>query len=144
MVSFDSGSSLDRFYCMNGCTLLYPELSFFIKKIHSHLIMFVIVFISKVIMCLTLHWQLNFSITVNSLILTISLREIKEIISKLQTMNFLNSDWFRRFIASSNRTTCPPVDWLISINLIGWHFEPQPIRELYVCDLTIKKPERHC
>ena len=23
-------------------------------------------------------------------------------------MNFLNSDWFRRFIASSNRTTCPP------------------------------------
>ena len=24
------------------------------------------------------------------------------------TMNFLNSDWFRRFIASSNRTTCPP------------------------------------
>ena len=23
-------------------------------------------------------------------------------------MNFLNSDWFRRFVASSNRTTYPP------------------------------------
>ena len=23
-------------------------------------------------------------------------------------MNFLNSDWLRRFIASYNRTTCPP------------------------------------
>ena len=23
-------------------------------------------------------------------------------------MNFLNSDWLRSFIASSNRTTCPP------------------------------------
>ena len=32
------------------------------------------------------------------------------------TMNFLNSDWFRRFIASSNRTTCPPSNFAREVN----------------------------
>ena len=32
------------------------------------------------------------------------------------TMNFLNSDWFRRFIASSNRTTCPPRNFAREVN----------------------------
>jgi hypothetical protein len=32
------------------------------------------------------------------------------------TMNFLNSDWFRRFIASSNRTTCPPHNFECEVN----------------------------
>ena len=63
-------------------------------------------------------------------------------------MNFLNSDWFRRFIASSDSTTCPQRNFAREvnkchvavstypnivtlykyINLIGRHFEPQPIR----------------
>ena len=32
------------------------------------------------------------------------------------TMNFLNSDWFRRFIASSKRTTCPPRNFARGVN----------------------------
>ena len=32
------------------------------------------------------------------------------------TMNFLNSDWFRRFIASSNRTTCPLHNFAREVN----------------------------
>ena len=31
-------------------------------------------------------------------------------------MNFLNSDWFRRFIASFNRTTCPPRNFAREVN----------------------------
>ena len=31
-------------------------------------------------------------------------------------MNFLNSDWFGRFIASSNRTTCPPRNFARAVN----------------------------
>ena len=31
-------------------------------------------------------------------------------------MNFLKSDWFRRFIASSNRTTCPPRNLAREVN----------------------------
>jgi hypothetical protein len=32
------------------------------------------------------------------------------------TMHFLNSDWFRRLIASSNRTTCPPRNFAREVN----------------------------
>jgi hypothetical protein len=32
------------------------------------------------------------------------------------TMNFLNSDWFRRFIASSNRTACTPRNFAREVN----------------------------
>ena len=31
-------------------------------------------------------------------------------------MDFLNSDWFRRFIASSNRTTCQPRNFAREVN----------------------------
>ena len=31
-------------------------------------------------------------------------------------MNFLNSDWFRGFIASSNRTTCTPRNFAREVN----------------------------
>ena len=58
------------------------------------------------------------------------------------TMNFLNSDWFRRFIASSNRTTCPPRNFTCEVNKShvavstypnivtgeNQQTEPQPIR----------------
>jgi hypothetical protein len=32
------------------------------------------------------------------------------------TVNFLNSDWFRRCIASSSRTTCPPRSCVREVN----------------------------
>ena len=32
------------------------------------------------------------------------------------TMNFLNSDWFGGFIASSNKTTCPPCNFAREVN----------------------------
>ena len=32
------------------------------------------------------------------------------------TMNFLNSHWFRSFIASSNRNTCPPRNCAREVN----------------------------
>ena len=32
------------------------------------------------------------------------------------TMNFLYSDWFRKFIGSSNRTTCPPHNFAREVN----------------------------
>ena len=35
------------------------------------------------------------------------------------TMNFLNFDWVRRFIASSNRTTCPPRNLAGEINKLN-------------------------
>ena len=31
-------------------------------------------------------------------------------------VNFLNSEWFRRFIASYNRTTCPPRKFAREVN----------------------------
>ena len=31
-------------------------------------------------------------------------------------MNFLNSDWFRRFNTSSNRTTCPQRNFARDVN----------------------------
>ena len=32
------------------------------------------------------------------------------------TMHFLNSDWFRRFTVSSNKTTCPPRNFAREVN----------------------------
>ena len=32
------------------------------------------------------------------------------------TMNFLNSDWLRRIIASFNRTICPPRNFAREVN----------------------------
>jgi len=32
------------------------------------------------------------------------------------TMNFLNFDWFRRFIASCDITTCPPRNFAREVN----------------------------
>jgi hypothetical protein len=34
----------------------------------------------------------------------------------IQLMTFINSEWFRRFIASSNRTTCPPHNFAREVN----------------------------
>jgi hypothetical protein len=64
----------------------------------------IIVFISYVIMCLTSHWPIVFSIRVSSVILKISLCEIKGKLSKLLIIYnwWLSMRWIQGFINPSN------------------------------------------
>ena len=96
----------------------------------------VIFFIGKVVLCLTSHWPIIFSIKVNSLILKISLGEIKGKMSKLPINVHKNSfpsflcSWFGTKVVLRNRKFVQytfPVDmltllWIIWLPLSCWQY----------------------
>ena len=56
------------------------------------------------------------------------------------TMTFLNSDWFRRFIASSNRTTCPKIDIHCHLNTEINHLISHTIQATLCYSINLQSP----